>query len=859
MSRIRPPLIYASLLVLLATACTPKTANIDEEDLAPKNQSTKIFAADGSLITTLRQEENREVIAIDDVPQHVRDSVVSIEDARFYTHRGFDAKAILRAVYVNATSGKILEGGSTITQQLIRNSLKEVGKERTIRRKIKEASYAYQIEEKFSKNKILELYLNTVYFGEGAYGIQTASQTYFGKDVKDLSLAEGALLAGLIKAPVNYDPFTNADAALKRRNNVLDRMFKLGFAAGGEVAEAKGSPLGIQEQKDAFRYPAPYFIDYVTRLIQHSSEFATLGESVTDRGNLLFRGGLRIHTTLDMNKQAAAEEAIANVLDRDGDPSAALVAIEPKTGQVKALVGGRDYFASVENDPCAKLGAIAADGSVKPCAKVNLALGLLGGGSGRQSGSAFKPITLAAALDKRIPMTKTYPAPACIQIPGADGGRTWNVCNYGESAYSESGLDLREATVKSVNVVYAQLMMDTGPKLVIDTAKRMGIASPLQAVPSATLGTNPISVLDLTTAFTVFPNQGEYIEPIAITKITDAKGKVLWKPEQERHRAISAAAAYLVTGALQEVISRGTGSRYGKIGRPAFGKTGTTEEWRDGWFVGGAGTDLVAGVAVFWPDYEVSMEPSCGGRRTQYSLVAGKVIPPACRATRIRVVGGSWPTQIWQLFMLKALEGIPASTFGAPEVSLIKVEVDYTRGCLPNPYTPPELIRTQTFMKGTEPTEVCAEPSGPAQSRVPNVVGMPEDDAIRLLQNAGFAVDRRTEFSGLYPPGRITRQSPEALTQTSPGSVVTVWVSISGVEVPDVVNLSESQARSALQSRGLKVKPVRQAGCRRDDQRCFVWDQNPEAGTRVVEGTEVVIYIKPKSNPSPSPSPSPAG
>lgn len=856
MSRFRPTVVALAALFVLGSACAPGQISIEESDLAPKNQSTKIFAGDGSLITTLRQEENREVISIDQVPEHVQQAVVAVEDARFFTHRGFDAKAIMRAVYVNATSGEVLEGGSTITQQLVRNSVEEVGKERTLRRKIKEASYAYQIEQRFSKGKILELYLNTVYFGEGAYGIQTAAQTYFGRNVADLNLAEGALLAGLIKAPVNYDPFTAAEAALTRRNHVLDRMFLLGFASEDQVADAKGAALGVQEQRQSLRYPAPYFIDFVTRLIQHSPEFADLGESVADRGNLLFRGGLRVYTTLDLKTQAAAEEAIAKILDQDGDPSAALVAIAPRTGHVKALVGGRDFFAAQETDPCANVGAINADGSVKTCAKVNLALGLGGGGSGRQSGSAFKPIVLATALDSGIPMTKTYPAPSCIGIPKADAGQTWNICNYGESAYSESGLNLTEATVKSVNVVYAQLIMDAGVRNVIDTAKRMGIQSPLSPVPSSALGTNAISVLDLTTAFTVFPNQGEYIEPIAITNITDAKGNSLWKPAQQRRQAISPAAAHLVTGALQEVIARGTGARYGKIGRPAFGKTGTTEEWRDGWFVGGAGTDLVAGVAVFWPDFEISLKPACGGERTAYQIVDGKIIPPTCRDTRIRVVGGSWPTQIWQLFMLKALEGIPASTFPVPDIALIKVQIDYTRGCLPNPYTPQELIRTHEYIRGTEPTEICTEPSGPVRASVPNVVGMPEDQAARLLRNSGFIVDSKSEFSSLYPPGRVVRQAPEAGDEAAPGSKVTIWISTSqGVVVPDVVNLSEKDARAELQSRGLKVKREATGGCGINDPKCFVWDQDPDAGTRVAEGSEVTIRIKPRPNPSPSPSP----
>lgn len=828
-------------LALLAGACTPGR-KVEEESLEPKNQSTKIFAADGSLITTLRQEENREVLSVEEIPKHVRDAVVAIEDARFYTHKGLDAKAVLRAIYTNAKSGKVVEGGSTITQQLVRNSLKEVGREQTLERKLREASYAYRVDSGYAKDKILELYLNTVYFGEGAYGIQTAAQTYFGKDAKDLSLAEAALLAGLIKSPVNYDPYTNADGALRRRDRVLDRMFLAGFAGSQEVAAAKSAGLGVREKTQSLRYPAPYFVDYVTRLIQHSGKFSELGESVAARANLLFRGGLRIHTTLDRKMQNAAEEAIAKVLDRpDQDPSASLVAIEPKTGHVRALVGGRDFFASQSEDPCAKVGALNADGSPKTCAKVNLALGREGGGSGRQSGSAFKPFVLAAALENGKRLTDTYQASACMNIPRADAGRTWHVCNYEDTAFATT--TVREATVKSINVVYAQIIMDVGAQKVVDVAQRMGIESPLVAVPSAALGANAVSPLEMASAFTSFPNLGVHVRPVAITKITDRRGNVLWKPIEERRQAIKPGVAYLALQALQEVIARGTAARHGKIGRPAFGKTGTAQEWRDAWFVGGAGVDLVAAVAVFWPDGEIEMKPACGG----------PAVPPTCRPTRLRVTGGSWPTQIWQLFMLKALEGIPASTFSVPRLEVVNVRVDATRGCLPNQYTPADTIESQSYIKGTEPTELCTEPTGPVLAKVPSVVGYPGAEAVALLERAGFKVAKEDESSRLYPPGRVIRQAPEGGTDASAGSTVTIWISVAATKkVPDVVNMSEAEAREVLERAGFKVRVEPQSSC---GQNCFVWDQSPDAGERAAEGSDVTIYVKPRpAAPSPSPS-----
>jgi penicillin-binding protein 1A len=854
----------AVVLALLASGCA-RLPKVDVAALIPAIQSTKIYAADGSLVTTLEQEENRESIALEEIPEHVRNAVIAIEDARFYKHRGFDAKAIMRALWSNARSGRIKEGGSTITQQLVRNAVQEIGREKTMERKLREASYAYQVEQSFTKNKILELYLNTVYFGEGAYGIQTAAQTYFDKDAKSLTLHEGAVLAGLIKSPVNYDPYTDAEAARKRAGLVLDRMVTLEFATREEADAAKAAEIAVRGKPDATRYPAPYFVDFITRQMQHSKDFAALGDTVQERSNRLFRGGLRIYTTLDPKMQAAAEQSVAQVLDHPNDPSASVVAIDPKNGHVKALVGGRDYFADEKSDPCVQVGAINADGSPKTCAKVNLALGRAGGGSGRQSGSSFKPFVLAAALGRGRHLTDTYPASPCIDIPNADAGgtRPWHVCNYEESGFGP--MTLREATVKSVNVVYAQLIAQVGAEAVVetaqqmgvgDTARRLGINASLSAVPSAALGANAVSPLDMASAFGAFPTQGVWVKPVSVTQIKDAGGKVVWKPVEEKRQALNRGVAYLSTSVMQEVIERGTAARHGKLGRPAFGKTGTAQEWRDAWFVGGAGTDLVASVSVFWPDFEVEMKAACGTASTAYQLVDGKVIPPTCRPTRIKVSGGTWPTQIWQLFMLKALEGVPATDFAVPAVDLVEVDIDVSRGCLPNPYTPKELIRSQRYVAGTEPKEVCAEPTGPPQAVIPSVVGYPENEATKLLAQGGFVVERDEEPSRLFPPGRVTRQSPAPGTEATAGATVTIWISrtTDEIPVPDVVNLSEAEARQILEKAGFAVDVLRAAGCTRKEQDCFVWDQTPDAGKKVDEGSKITIAVKPRFSPAPSPA-----
>ncbi len=811
-------LVALGVLIVVALNSCIRQKPLDVAALNPKIESTKIFAADGTEIITLRQEENREVIPLDQIPQSVRDAVIAVEDARFSTHRGFDARAILRAFFANARSGRVVEGGSTITQQLVRNALPEVGKERSVARKLREASYAYELESRLSKGKILELYLNTIYFGEGAYGIQAATQTYFGKDAKDLKLPEGALLAGLIKAPVSYDPYANVDRALARRNHVLNRMGALGLAPESEVAAAKGTELGVRPKVGTRRYPAPYFVDYVTRQIQHSQTFVELGESVSERANRLFRGGLRIHTTLDLKAQAAAEEAIAAVLDQpDRDPSAALVAIDPKNGQIKAIVGGRDFFAGAADDPCMKLGAVNDDGSPKTCAKVNLALGREGGGSGRQSGSAFKPFVLAAALAKGKYLSDVYPAGSCIDIPGADAGGAWHVCNYEDSDFGSS-LTVREATIRSVNVVYAQMIMDVGAQEVIDIAKGMGVRSPLTPVPSAALGANAVSPLDLASAFGAFPMQGTHVAPVAVTKITDSAGKVVWKAIPDKQQVLNPGVAYLSTQTLQDVIERGTAARNGKIGRAAFGKTGTAQEWRDAWFVGGAGTDLVAAVAVFWPDGEIEMKSSCDGT-SRYVVADGKARPPSCRPTRIRVSGGTWPTQIWQQFMTKTLEGVPPSDFPVPEVEIVEIQVDASRRCRPNPYTPQERIRTETFVKGSEPTAVCREPNPrPQPTAFPN--------QIDLFRNQGGRGGQNGQAGQADQDGQDARPNRKA--------------------VPNVKGLAESHAVSVLESAGFRVKVKRSEECEDEDSRsrCRVSDQDPEGGAQAPEGSRVRISVK---------------
>ncbi|MFQ5574732.1 MAG: transglycosylase domain-containing protein, partial [Terriglobia bacterium] len=339
--------LFSAVVVTLALGISfaefAKTLpDLKEQAVTKSPETSKLYAADGTLLTDLFVEQNRIIVPLTKVQPHLQNAVVAIEDQRFYTHKGVDAEAIARAALTNFEQGVIAEGGSTITQQYVKNTL--IKPHKTLSRKIKEAYLAYQVEKKHSKKDILEKYLNTVYFGVNAYGVETASQTFFGKQAAHLSLAEAALLAGLIKSPNNYSPYTYPERALARRSAVLRRMVQQSYITEAEARLARAEPLTVKpiEQRPV---PAKYFVDYVKRLILDDSRY---GSTPSQRANFLFKGGLRIYTTLDLEMQAHAEEA-ANMLDRPDDPSVAIAAVEPSTGYVKALVGGRDFETSKFN------------------------------------------------------------------------------------------------------------------------------------------------------------------------------------------------------------------------------------------------------------------------------------------------------------------------------------------------------------------------------------------------------------------------------------------------------------------------------------------------------------------------------
>ena len=682
----------------LASSCTYQSRSVLPQ-VPDSVESSTVYAADGTLLYTFHAEENRKVVVLEDVPAHVRDAVIAIEDERFYRHNGVDLRAIARAVRSNTRAGEVAEGGSTITQQYVKNVL--LGDDsQTLSRKVEEASMAVQLEQRYSKDRILELYLNAVYFGNGAYGIEAAARQYFGKPVADISLAEGALLAGLIQRPSATDPYRTPEAAVARRNVVLERMRVNRFATDAQVDAALAEPLvlGSPTTPAAERYPAAYFVEEVKQWILDDARF---GATPQERRDLLFGGGLRIQTTVDLAEQAEAEAAVGSTLPAPDGPAASLVSIEPSTGYVKAMVGGRDFFGT---DDIAKLN-LATQGP-------------------RQAGSAFKPIVLATALSQGISPDTMIPAPACIDIP-LDDLPPWHVCNYGRGGGGT--VTLTEGTVRSYNTLYAQLILRVGAQKAMDAAASFGVRSPLRANPAAVLGTNEVTALDMASAYATFANRGIAVEPVLVTRITRADGTLLFQHQHTQTKVLDTAVADTLTGILQQVIDRGTGTS-AKLDRPAAGKTGTAQEWRDAWFAGYT-PDRATAVWVGFPHGQVSMQPP---------------------ATPIRVTGGSYPAQIWQRFMSAALSGKPPSAF-------------------------PPMPTTTTTAPPSEPTGAKAPPPPPSV-KVPGVIGRPADEAMAALREEGFVVERIPAGGASGAVGTVTGQAPTGGTSAPKGSTVRIEV-----------------------------------------------------------------------------------
>jgi penicillin-binding protein 1A len=646
----------------------------DLDELTPRKQplTTEIYASDGSLLTYLHAEEDRKIVPLSEISKYMIDATIAREDERFYEHPGFDIEAIMRAFAMNLIEGKIVEGGSTITQQYIRCSY--ITPEVTLWRKIKEAYLAYQLEQRYSKNEILELYLNTIYYGEGSYGVEAAAKNYFGKSAKNLNLNEAAFLAGVTRNPTGYSPYKNYREALERRNNVLYKMYELGYITKTQYEQTKKKPLIVISQELREKDFALFFTEFVKQILKEN-----YGVDKT------YNGGFKVYTTVDPNLQVLAEKAIKEHLYEEGDPTAALVAVEPETGFIKAMVSGEDFEKS----------------------QVNLTVQ-----KNRQTGSTFKVFVLAAALEQGIsPYIAYYPnGPIILENPGA---ADWEVENYGKAEFEDKKMTILDGIVRSVNVVYAQLIMDVGPDAVARTAMNMGITTKLEPYPSIALGGQGASPLDMAAAFATIANNGVYIEPTAITKIEDSDGNIIYEHKpQEVIGVLKEANAYRMTKILEQVIQRGTGVR-ANIGRPAAGKTGTTQKHWDAWFVGYT-PDMSTAVWIGHPEENIRME----------------------RLRGLLVQGGTYPAMIWKSFMQEALKDVPVKDFSFPIDPTFPVAVCTKSGLAAGPNCPIDLIKMQSFRIGDEPDRM--DDLFDSINPFPSFVGMRRDDAIRKLKEMGF-------------------------------------------------------------------------------------------------------------------------
>jgi len=680
------------------------------EDYSPTEGAltSKIYAADGALIATFHGEENRELVSYEQIPRNLINAVISIEDERFYQHHGFDIEGIIRSFIINLTSGEIEQGATTITQGYIKNVyLPEEKYNMTYERKIKEAALAYQLEKIYTKQEILEKYLNTVYFGEGAYGVQAAAKIYFNKDVEYLNLSECAVIAGLLKSYL-YSPYINKKAALERRNIVLHKMLELGYIDQEEYDNTIKMPIITQRPREETKKGfAPYFVEYVKQIL--------IGEYGVER---VFKGGFEIYTTLDPEMQSAAENAIKEILPDPEDPAAALVAMDPSDGYIKAMVGGKDF------------------GEMK----FNLATQ-----AKRQPGSTFKVFVLLSALQQGVSPYITFNpnGPIRFDIESSD---PWEVGNYNNESFDINEMPVLEATVKSVNVVYSQLIMKIGAYGIARIAMDMGIETPLNPYPAIGLGglTVGVSPLEVCTAFSTIANYGVRHDPVAILKVIDKDGNVYeehQEDQEEEMKVLTPINAYRAIEIMQQVMLRGTGTRARLDDRQCAGKTGTSQEAENAWFAGFT-TNLTTCVWMGYPETNVKMG----------------------RIHGLTVQGGAQPATIWNLFMTEATKDLPIENFIRPQDDMINVQVvinpETGEVMLPNRYTPPDQIIIKEFRYGQEPTAQMPIPED-AIPIMPNVTLIPIDEANHILIEAGYTnIVYESEPYPEVPSGYTHRQDP---------------------------------------------------------------------------------------------------
>lgn len=629
--------------------------------VATVSQTSQMLDLGGNVIDTFHTGENRRSVKLEDISHYVVEATLAIEDRRFYDHSGFDVKGMARAVMVNVQSMAARQGASTLTQQLARNLY--LTHERTWQRKLKEAMYTVQLEMNYSKDEILAMYLNQIYYGHGSYGIEAAAKLYFDKHASELTLAESAMLAGIPKGPKYYSPYMDMKNAKDRQRAILNAMMEGGSITKEQADAAYAEVLQFQPlgdgQNEGF---APYFRDYIRTI---AIDKLGIGEQ------LLNEGGITIYTTLDSEAQQAAEDAIKKTMPANSEQQAALIAIDPRNGYIKAMVGGRDYKTNQFNRVFAQT---------------------------RQPGSSFKPFLYLTALQSgyMTPVTRFKSEPTVFTYD--EGRKTYEPHNYNDK-YANDYIDMRRAVAGSDNIYAVNTIMTVGAEKVIDTARKLGITSPMQPVPSLALGTFPVSPFEMASAYGTFASAGAHIEPVGIIRIEDRKGNVIYEAKQESKQVITPAEAYVVTSLMESVFDQGgTAHRVSSmLKRPVAGKTGTTSA--DAWMVGYT-PELATAV---WTGYD--------------------------KDRTLTVAEAHLAAPIFARFTEGALAAVPPKIFPIPE-GVVNVFVEPESGKLAADTC--KTRRLETFLSGTEPAEVCGAPA--------SAEGSGEGDADK--QGAGSAKRR---------------------------------------------------------------------------------------------------------------------
>lgn len=751
---------------------------------------SEVYTSDGVLLGKL-SERNSQPVSLDEVPDTVIYALLAAEDAEFYEHSGIDYSAILRAA-LEIYQGGNLQGGSTITQQVVKQNF--LSAEQTLERKICEAVVAAELEERYTKDQILEFYLNSVFFGQNAYGIKAAAQEYFGKELDDVTIAEAAAMVAPIRNPSLYDVRSRPETVLRARNNTISQMRINGFISADEARAALAEPLRPIEHRE-FEELSPAVIIAAREEILSSPKYG-LGQTYTQRKRALFGcpaddtdceggGGLKVTVTVNHEMQTEANRVLrAWFQDIDG-PTGAIAMVDNRTGAVRVMASGLDFGEDLE------AGQRPYDLATK---------------GRRQAGSAFKTFALVTALEKGAStgrqitlgsyFDQTSPQKLDCGFPCSPQGNIWTVRNAGSGG---SGLrTLEQATYFSTNTVYAQLSLQVGPDNVVETAHRMGIESPLNAVPSIALGTQSVSPLEMASAYSTLANYGERVESYLVERIEDKNGRVIYRHDVQRTRVLDETMSAAIVKTLEKVVSQGTATR-ANIGRPQAGKTGTAQNFRDVWFMG------------FIPQYTTAVW--VGHADAQIEMVNFSVWDDVNQRQQSyqRAFGGTLAAPIWKQFMLFVTEDLPVEDFP----------------------TDPEGVGIYFQIPTTE---------------VPDVSGMSESQARAAILQAGLN-PAITHVASTSPKGRILSQSPRGGTEVRQGSSVSVRISTGEPAImPDWIGVRvhtiETRVSNFNANTGLNVTyRIVERVTGEPSQVGRVISTRPQPGATVAPGRELVFVV----------------